>query len=64
MSRTHRVSLIPNGHSVWTIQIEYGISTILYGSYNPFQKDEKFMRKRRTTKIRHYGTSDSLIIRI
>ena len=35
MSRTHRVSLIPNGHSVWTIQIEYGISTILYGSYRP-----------------------------
>ena len=30
----HKVSLIPNGHNVWTIQIEYGISTILYGSYN------------------------------
>ena len=33
MFRTHRVSLIPNGHNVWTIQIEYGIFTILYGSY-------------------------------
>ena len=34
MSQTHKISLKAIGHNVWTIQIEYGISTILYGSYN------------------------------
>ena len=57
MSRTHRVSLIPNGHNVWTIQIEYGISTILYGSYRPKMT---FFRPR----IEFVGTRNILLMSV